>query len=500
MATIDNLASETLYHIMEMLKEPSPDWEDGTSPPGRYDALRAAALVCSRWWDPAQRTLFDEVVISDEDYFPKAQLFSDSPARSRYRTRSLCTSGHLDWSLVLDVAEECNGLRELRAMGGSRPMIWSDLTRPCFAGLKGIDICGGSFMLRASREALETLELRIPANEAALSSALLYVGPHLRHLVLDATYRVLKTYLNFFPVFRTLESFSCIGTNDFTSLTNIIAILDHSNLILLTKLDFPFLPSSVPPAHASVVASMAKEFIMAVEHTPLLPETSQVDLSTSSARAPEDTPFIIPASGRGNYYLSSSIGRVSTQDLNEVDEADTLRRDRTWAKRRKSPRFIMIIEARKAKHAKHDAAVKATQINVNTLDGTWLTSYLEFTTTIHGVATVLTSTVRQPISIITSSMQSIVTRVLSTSTEVGGSTVIVAFETVTETHEYVTTITQPLSLATVTQAGHLDRRSDFHSLCSLQCFRYMESLFNLEYRRSRADHFIDFIGNCKDWA
>ncbi|KAL8290227.1 hypothetical protein RQP46_003166 [Phenoliferia psychrophenolica] len=50
MATIDSLANETLSDIMEMLKEPSLTvWQNGEGlPTGRYDALRAAALVCSR--------------------------------------------------------------------------------------------------------------------------------------------------------------------------------------------------------------------------------------------------------------------------------------------------------------------------------------------------------------------------------------------------------------------------------------------------------------------
>ncbi|KAL8277921.1 hypothetical protein RQP46_009740 [Phenoliferia psychrophenolica] len=73
MATIDSLANETLCKIMGMLKEPLLEWSLSL-PPGRYNALRAAALVCSRWRDPAQRALYDEVEISDR-YPLRAERF-----------------------------------------------------------------------------------------------------------------------------------------------------------------------------------------------------------------------------------------------------------------------------------------------------------------------------------------------------------------------------------------------------------------------------------------
>ena len=47
-----------------MLKEPQPYGDDEDELVGRYDALRAAALVCARWRDPAQRVLFAEVALN----------------------------------------------------------------------------------------------------------------------------------------------------------------------------------------------------------------------------------------------------------------------------------------------------------------------------------------------------------------------------------------------------------------------------------------------------
>ncbi|KAL8281420.1 hypothetical protein RQP46_006104 [Phenoliferia psychrophenolica] len=134
MATIQSLANETLAHIMDMLKGPPRDWDDTITPRGRYAALLAAALVCSRWRDPAQRALFDQIVIFDSVHIAQSRKLLKSPAWRRYRTRSLCIVGHLDWSQVLEVAEQCNGLCELMSMGGSIPIVWSDLTRPCFSG------------------------------------------------------------------------------------------------------------------------------------------------------------------------------------------------------------------------------------------------------------------------------------------------------------------------------------------------------------------------------
>ncbi|KAL8291539.1 hypothetical protein RQP46_002517 [Phenoliferia psychrophenolica] len=114
MATIDSLANETLSHIIELLMGPPlPDWDNsGERPKGRYDALRAAALVCARWRDPAQRALFDELHLPDPSD-SRGPLFCASAARPRYRTRSLLaqSDGSLgDW---LPIAMECVGLESL---------------------------------------------------------------------------------------------------------------------------------------------------------------------------------------------------------------------------------------------------------------------------------------------------------------------------------------------------------------------------------------------------
>ncbi|KAL8290274.1 hypothetical protein RQP46_003213 [Phenoliferia psychrophenolica] len=89
MATIDSLANETLCKIMGMLKNPLPGWDDeADSLLGRYDALRAAALVCSRWRDPAQRALFDEVQVCAL-YQNRIQQLLATPRPPRHRTRAL---------------------------------------------------------------------------------------------------------------------------------------------------------------------------------------------------------------------------------------------------------------------------------------------------------------------------------------------------------------------------------------------------------------------------
>ena len=64
MATMDSLPNETLAHILSMLKEPVlTNWDSQRPQRGHYDSLRAAALVCSRWRDPAQRALLEDLVL-----------------------------------------------------------------------------------------------------------------------------------------------------------------------------------------------------------------------------------------------------------------------------------------------------------------------------------------------------------------------------------------------------------------------------------------------------
>ncbi|KAL8290273.1 hypothetical protein RQP46_003212 [Phenoliferia psychrophenolica] len=80
MATIESLANETLCKIISMLKEPSlSPWQVnfGLNVP-RNDDLLAAALVCSRWTDPAQRALCDTIKIDLRRDPLKLQQLRDS--------------------------------------------------------------------------------------------------------------------------------------------------------------------------------------------------------------------------------------------------------------------------------------------------------------------------------------------------------------------------------------------------------------------------------------
>ena len=52
-------------------------------------APRAAALVCSRWRDPAQSAVFSEVVLDQSSSTAVIQLFRASGAQPKYRTKSL---------------------------------------------------------------------------------------------------------------------------------------------------------------------------------------------------------------------------------------------------------------------------------------------------------------------------------------------------------------------------------------------------------------------------
>ena len=88
MATIGSLAPETLDKIMRMRRDALLlSWNDQPTK-GRYDGLRAAALVCSRWRVLAQRALFDEVVLTHKASKYTSQLFLASLAQARHHTRT----------------------------------------------------------------------------------------------------------------------------------------------------------------------------------------------------------------------------------------------------------------------------------------------------------------------------------------------------------------------------------------------------------------------------
>ncbi|KAL8276373.1 hypothetical protein RQP46_011218 [Phenoliferia psychrophenolica] len=105
MATIDSLAPELLSEIFGHLLAANLSLE-----------LRQAPLVCRRWREPAQRALFQTVVLRSQR---QADLWLQSPARPRYRIKTL----HLDSykGLNAEVLEASPGLSSLilgRVPGG----------------------------------------------------------------------------------------------------------------------------------------------------------------------------------------------------------------------------------------------------------------------------------------------------------------------------------------------------------------------------------------------
>ncbi|KAL8291473.1 hypothetical protein RQP46_002451 [Phenoliferia psychrophenolica] len=148
MATIDNLPNEVLLDILEFLKGPPllgwDNWDDEYE--HWYDDLRAAALVCSRWREPAQRALFDELNIPWTTH-PRVPNFLASPARLRCRTRSLSlfVSDDDRPELWLAAAKACTGLERLTMLDDMNwsldyQMEWGEFAHPAFAGLKHLSL------------------------------------------------------------------------------------------------------------------------------------------------------------------------------------------------------------------------------------------------------------------------------------------------------------------------------------------------------------------------
>ncbi|KAL8276193.1 hypothetical protein RQP46_011405 [Phenoliferia psychrophenolica] len=146
MATIDSLANEILAKIMDMLKGPSaPGWEEATArlwrpSPGHYDALRAAALVCSRWRDPAQRALFDDVHLPWHGTPLRIQRLRDSPARARFRTRSMSAQqscAGLEKLVIRETLDDQYGVEQQDRWDSTG---WEVFAHPCFAGLTHLSI------------------------------------------------------------------------------------------------------------------------------------------------------------------------------------------------------------------------------------------------------------------------------------------------------------------------------------------------------------------------
>ncbi|KAL8290291.1 hypothetical protein RQP46_003230 [Phenoliferia psychrophenolica] len=228
MATIDSLPNETLCKIMGMLKEPSlRGWDNFVLPPGRYDALRAAALVCSRWRDPAQQALFDTVEISTVSILPTRHFYGESL-----------------------------GPDESLPTGLSSLAVYTQLHQ-----------AAGNFLAalsRATKYKLKTLRLLTWGKEhgVTLSAALFDIGPRLQSFVVESKSRgLLEGYLDVFPMLGALECLSwksagvsvpleasdtaelrtildafptpatlthlSIGTSEFSSLEHIRNLLDH---------------------------------------------------------------------------------------------------------------------------------------------------------------------------------------------------------------------------------------------------------------------------------
>ncbi|KAL8277890.1 hypothetical protein RQP46_009709 [Phenoliferia psychrophenolica] len=277
MATIDSLANETLIQIMEMLKDPLLPDSMETLPRGRYDALRAAALVCSRWREPAQRALFDKVELAYA-YPLRSERFLARPMPPRHRTRLLYAKER-PWSETVAIAELCGGLRDVRVLGAIGGANLMDFTKPCFAD-----------------SSLDYLRLKFyqMEDDVNLRDALSGVGPRLQTMVIDPGHLpdVFERCLDVFSILETVQFFSwnvhnfshplkapdvenlrtildafpspatlrhlSIGTNDFSSLKHITEHLVHPTLTLLTNLDLPSLSSSTTAEEASDVAAIAK--------------------------------------------------------------------------------------------------------------------------------------------------------------------------------------------------------------------------------------------------
>lgn len=111
-ATIESLAPETLYRIMQLVRGPTPTWDILASRtwPREAKPLLAASLACQRWRDPAQRALWSDARPAKTTF-----VWLSSPARARYTIRALwlqVDDEETDESLEAALAS-CTGLRSL---------------------------------------------------------------------------------------------------------------------------------------------------------------------------------------------------------------------------------------------------------------------------------------------------------------------------------------------------------------------------------------------------
>ncbi|KAL8277937.1 hypothetical protein RQP46_009569 [Phenoliferia psychrophenolica] len=210
MATIDSLANETLYDIMEMLKTPSlPLWDTGLQfPPGSYDALRAAALVCSRWRDPAQRALFDTLLV-DTSKVLRTQKFVTSPATPRAHTLCWellahpCLAGLKRLTLLCpEDFDDPPGPAPILAMPLESLSLWIFDTDDNVTSLAFI-----AALFTASSASLQTLHLKIydQLSEASIVPSFHLIAANLRTLILESAHNVLEGHLDLLSACTSLE-------------------------------------------------------------------------------------------------------------------------------------------------------------------------------------------------------------------------------------------------------------------------------------------------------
>ncbi|KAL8290238.1 hypothetical protein RQP46_003177 [Phenoliferia psychrophenolica] len=195
MAPIDSLANETLCKIMSMLKEPSlPLWDAGESfPPGSYDDLRCAALVCSRRRDPAQRALFDTLLIDDSKLVRNENYWNwlSDP----------CFAGLKHLTILWPEAfNDSAGSARILTMRLESLALW----------LSGRVPPGPAFiaaLFAASSASLQTLHLKLEnlGSEISVHTSFHLVGANLRTLILESASDMLEGNFNFVSACTTLE-------------------------------------------------------------------------------------------------------------------------------------------------------------------------------------------------------------------------------------------------------------------------------------------------------
>ncbi|KAL8283913.1 hypothetical protein RQP46_005345 [Phenoliferia psychrophenolica] len=142
--------------------------------------------------------------------------------------------------------------------------------------------------------------------------------------------------------------------------------------------------------------------------------------------------------------------------------------------------FLSVVETRK-NHAA--AAEQATKTKTKTAGGIYQTSLSYFTTYINGVPVVEASTITEAISVVVSTLQSVYTATYSTIIESDGSTLVVEPFTVTESLEWVTTITEQIALASLYVS---------EVITQFECGFYFDGVYCFEHELSSAIGYFVF--------